>query len=217
MTKLAVEKREKRPRSILTGLRRKGRVPAVVYGKEMGNELIHLESSEMIRVLHQEGTSAVYELQFPDGKSRKVMIKELQKDRIKDRILHIDFKEIQMNEPVDAEVTIELNGEPKGVKEGGILNEQLRTVQIRCLPGEIPDRIEGDISHLDIGDSMMVHQLNIPDRMELLSDPEETVASVLPPTREETAVEEGEEANEGQDEPAEKQDESPDEIDGTES
>jgi large subunit ribosomal protein L25 len=175
------QKRENRPRSILTRLRREGRIPAVLYGKKTGNELLHLDYSQFLRFLQQEGTSAVINLKLPDGKTKHVMIKELQKDPIKDVILHVDLYEINMNEPVDTETVIELNGEPAGVKEGGILQQQLRTVEIRCLPNNIPDALTVDISELKIGDSVLLRDVKLPEGVELLSDPEEVVASVLPP------------------------------------
>ncbi|MFD1395654.1 50S ribosomal protein L25/general stress protein Ctc [Kroppenstedtia eburnea] len=186
---IAVTIRQKYPRSLLTKLRREGRVPAVVYGKGMENELIHLEAGQVIKMLQQEGTSAIYELQYPGGKSRQVMIRELQQDRIKDKIIHIDFNEVKLDEPIDTEVYIELTGEPTGVKEGGILQHQLRSVEVRCLPADLPDRLEGEITHLAIGDTLTAGELPIPDRVELLTDPEEMVATVLPPRMERDADE----------------------------
>lgn len=186
---IAVTFREKDPRSVLTKLRREGRVPAVVYGKGMENELIQLEAGQVIKMLQQEGTSAIYELQYPGGKSRQVMIRELQQDRIKDKIIHIDFNEVKLDQPFDTEIYIELTGEPIGVKEGGVLQHQLRNVQIRCLPADLPDRLEGDITQLNIGDTLTVGELPIPDRVELLTDPEETVVSILPPRMEQSTEE----------------------------
>lgn len=189
---IAVTFREKDPRSVLTKLRREGRVPAVVYGKGMENELIQLEAGQVIKMLQQEGTSAIYELQYPGGKSRQVMIRELQQDRIKDKIIHIDFNEVKLDQPFDTEIYIELTGEPIGVKEGGVLQHQLRNVQIRCLPADLPDRLEGDITQLNIGDTLTVGELPISDRVELLTDPEETVVSILPPRMEQSTEEEEE-------------------------
>lgn len=192
-TQLSVEKRENRPRSILTHLRRKGRIPAVVYGINSENELIHLEASDVIRFLQQEGLSSVLELKFANGKTRPVMIRELQQDRIKDKILHIDFKVVNMDEPVDVEVAVHLEGEAQGVKEGGILQQQLRTVLIRTLPGLIPDHLSLDISGLSIGDAVYVKDLKVPEKTELLSEPEEVIASILAPQVEKEAEAEAEE------------------------
>ncbi|PTM54821.1 50S ribosomal protein L25/general stress protein Ctc [Desmospora activa] len=192
-TQLSVERREKRPRSILTQLRHNGRIPAVVYGNNSENELVHLEGSDVIRLLQQEGLSSVIQLKYTDGKTRQVMIRELQQDRIKDKILHIDFKVVKMNEPVDVEVAVYLEGEASGVKEGGVLQQQLRTVHIRTLPGLIPDHLSIDISALSIGDAIYVKDLKLPEKAELLSELEEMVASVLPPQVEKDANEEAEE------------------------
>ncbi|GGA52312.1 50S ribosomal protein L25 [Kroppenstedtia guangzhouensis] len=201
---IAVAIREKYPRSQLTQLRREGRVPAVVYGKGMENELIHLEAGQVIKMLQQEGMSAIYELQYPGSKSRQVMIRELQRDRIKDKIIHIDFNEVKLDEPIDTEVYIELTGEPTGVREGGILQQQLRSVEVRCLPADLPDKLEEDITHLAIGDTLTVGQLSISDRVELLTDPKETVATVLPP-RMEQDDEETDETEKAPTEPQEKE------------
>ncbi|OYD06367.1 50S ribosomal protein L25/general stress protein Ctc [Paludifilum halophilum] len=179
--KLTVQRRESRPRSIVTRLRREGRIPGVVYGKGIDNELVHLDGPEFLRLLQSEGATSVINLTFPDGKTHPVMIREVQQDRIKDRIVHVDFQEVNMNEPVDTEAAIELEGEPKGVKEGGILQQQIRTVPIRCLPNRIPDQLTVDVSGLEIGESVEAGQLNFPEGVELLTEEGEVVASVLPP------------------------------------
>ncbi|MDR6227108.1 50S ribosomal protein L25/general stress protein Ctc [Desmospora profundinema] len=207
-TQLSVKRRESRPRSILTALRREGRIPAVVYGSAKENELIHLEGSDLIRFLQQQGLTSVLELKYPDGKIDQVMVRELQHDRIKDKILHVDFKQVKMNEPVEVEVAVNLVGEPKGVKEGGILQQQLRTVLIRTLPGAIPDHIDLDISGMSIGDNVQVRDLKHDEKMELLSDPDEVVASVLPPQ-----VEQEKEAEERDERAAEAEQAEPELVD----
>lgn len=180
-TVIQAERREIRPRSILTRLRREGRIPGVLYGKGLESVPIHVDGPEFIRFLQREGIYSIFELQLPDGTKKKVFIKELQQDRIKDRILHVDFKEVKMDEPIDTETLLELDGEPVGVKEGGILQQQLRTVEIRALPDKIPSSLTLDIRGLGIGESVTLKDLELPEGVELLSDPEEVVASVLPP------------------------------------
>ncbi|SDW86201.1 LSU ribosomal protein L25P [Marininema mesophilum] len=182
----AVERRESRPRSVLTMLRQEGRVPGVLYGKDQENATIHMEMSELIRLLQKQGTTSVIDLEL-DGKTHNVMISEIQRDRLKDRITHVDFKIVNMKEPIDTEVSIHLEGEAAGIKEDGILQQQARMVEIRCLPENIPDWLTMDISELAIGDSVTMADLKIPAKVELLSDPEEVIASILPPQVEQEA------------------------------
>jgi large subunit ribosomal protein L25 len=197
-TQLSAERRESRPRSVLTALRRNGRVPAVVYGSALENERIHVNGSELIRFLQQKGLTSVLELKFADGTVHQVMVQELQQDPIKDKILHVDFKQVKMDEPVDVEVAVHLTGEPQGVKAGGILQQQMRTVSIRALPGQIPDHIDLDISGLSVGDSVYVRDLTEGHQVELLTDPDEVVASVLPPQAEAEGEQASVDAEEGE-------------------
>jgi large subunit ribosomal protein L25 len=134
-----------------------------------------------------------------DGKEYQAMVREIQRDPIKDRFMHIDFMAVQMNQPVDAEVPLHLHGEPVGVKAGGVLQQPLRTVHVRCLPSDIPQDLSLDITNLEVGDSLTLAAVQLPKGVELLSDLETVVASIVPPQAggdEEPAVEEGAETDE---------------------
>ena len=111
------------------------------------------------------------------------MIREVQRDTIKGNLLHVDFVTVRLDEPIDTEVTIELEGEPKGVKDGGILQVQLRSVAVRCLPDEIPSEFVVDVSELEIGDTVTLSALKLPEGVEMLSETDDLIASVLPPER----------------------------------
>ncbi|SFS86740.1 50S ribosomal protein L25/general stress protein Ctc [Marininema halotolerans] len=182
----AVKRRESRPRSVLRKLREEGRVPGVVYGYNQENTTVDMDMGELIRILQRQGTASVIDLEL-EGNKHNVMISELQRDRLKDRIIHVDFKIVNMKEPIDTEIGIHLEGEATGVKEGGILQHQARTVHIRCLPEHIPDGISYDISELAIGDSVSVGDLQVPAQVEVLSEAEEVIASILPPQVEQEA------------------------------
>ena len=202
MLTLIAEKREARPRSTVTRLRRKGRIPGVLYGKNRDNRLLHVDQGELVRLLQQEGSSAVLQLQL-EGETQAVIIQELQRDPVKGQILHVDFKAIRMDEPVEKEVPLKLEGEAPGEKAGGVLQQQLRYVEIRCLPSQLPGEISVDVSNLEIGDVLTLAEVPLPEGVELLSDPDQVVVSVVEPqlgaeeaagegTDETTGAEEGE-------------------------
>lgn len=201
MLTLSAEKREALPKSTVTQLRRRGRIPGVLYGKGRESQLLHVDQGEMIRLLQQEGSNAVLQLQL-EGKTEAVIVQEVQRDPIKDQILHVDFKTIRMNEPIDAEVPLAIQGESRGVKAGGVLQQQLWSVEIRCLPGQLPSEISVDVSNLEIGDVLTLAQVPLPEGVELLSDPDQVVISVLEPQsgakEEAEAEEEGGEAAEAE-------------------
>lgn len=186
---LKADKRHGQTRSVLRKVRKSGKVPAIVYGKGKDNLPIAVDEIEMTKVLRDEGNYAVLKLNVEDGESYQVMVYDIQKDPIKDSLLHIDFKTIRMDEPVDSEVTIELTGEAAGVKEGGVLQQSLRTLEIRSLPDKRPDSIVCEVDSLGIGDSLTVADLSIPDGVEVLSNANETVVSVVPPAKDEPVVE----------------------------
>ncbi|SFG19678.1 large subunit ribosomal protein L25 [Planifilum fulgidum] len=202
MLTLTAEKREARPRSTVTRLRRQGRIPGVLYGKNRDNRLLHVDQGELVRLLQQEGSSAVLQLQL-EGETQAVIIQELQRDPVKGQILHVDFKAIRMDEPVEKEVPLKLEGEAPGERAGGVLQQQLRYVEIRCLPSQLPGEISVDVSNLEIGDVLTLAEVPLPEGVELLSDPDQVVVSVVEPqlgaeeaagegTDETTGAEEGE-------------------------
>jgi large subunit ribosomal protein L25 len=112
------------------------------------------------------------------------MLKEIQMDPVKQTILHVDLYEISMDKKIEVEVPITLTGTAKGVSdEGGILQQVSRTLEISCLPDNIPDSFELDVTDLNIGDSLHVSDLNIPQGIEVLVEGELTIATVVPPTK----------------------------------
>lgn len=178
-------KRGGRTKSALSKLRKKGHVPCVIYGKGTDNVTVAVDERQMTKVLRDEGNYAVLKLDVEDDQSYQVMVYEIQKDPIKQNLVHIDFKTIRMDELVDSEVGIAVVGEAAGVGDGGILQQSLRALEIRSLPHERPETIEVDVSELNIGDSIAVADLNVPEGVEVLNHPEETVISIVRPAEEE--------------------------------
>jgi len=125
-----------------------------------------------------------------------VLIKETQHDPVTEDVLHLDFQRVSLTKKIVSEVRIILKGEPEGVKAGGMLDHALRTVQVECLPADMPERIEIDISGLKIHDGIHVKDLTLPAGVEMVTDRERSVLSILPPRKievEEEAIKAAEE------------------------
>lgn len=182
---LNVETRDTSTRAELRQLREQGKVPGVVYGKAIeGSASIAIEERDLILLL-RGNANAIIDLSIEGTQeTHPVMIHEVQRDKVLGNLLHIDFHEINMTEPVRAKVWVEVNGEAAGVKdEGGILQVQLTEIEVRCLPSELPRSISVDVSGLAAGDSIVTGDLSLPSGVELLTDPDELVVTVLVPQK----------------------------------
>ncbi|HEX16206.1 MAG TPA: 50S ribosomal protein L25/general stress protein Ctc [Deltaproteobacteria bacterium] len=178
-------------------LRRQGFVPAIFYGhKEMPIPLA-IRVSDLKRLLAKpEARASFIELRIrgEDGNEiqKLVLLKEIQRDPIKDTYLHVDLYGVAMDEEIYMEVPIHLVGRPVGVEKGGILEQILREVEVKGLPGDIPPRIDVDVSSLDIGDAIHVEDLHL-EKIKVMADPDQAIATVIAPTVEEEEIEEAEE------------------------
>jgi large subunit ribosomal protein L25 len=130
-----------------------------------------------------KGSNVIVELKLDGGAGQTAIIREVQRDPISHDILHLDFHHISLTEKVTIEVNVHLVGVPDGVKNGGgVLEHIARTIEIECLPTQIPGAIEADVSGLGIGDSVHVRDLVVSNAL-ILSDPDMTIATVVPPTK----------------------------------
>jgi len=188
---IQAQRREARPKALKTKLRKQGRVPGVFYGKEIEPQLLHVDEVQLARCLQQGAATSVIQLEL-DDQTYPVIIREWQRDELRDKLLHVDFYAVEMDEPIDTEVPLVLEGEPKGVKVGGVLQQQLREVEIRALPDRIPEVLTLDVSELEIGDTVTLQAVKLPDGVKLLSDPDEVVAAVTRPQVAGTGEEENE-------------------------
>jgi len=171
-------------------LRLAGQIPAVVYGRGVDPTPVAVDARQLRAALRTHaGMNVLIDLAISDGAAagRTVMIKDLQRDIFrKDTIIHVDFHTIDLAEKVEAHVPLVFKGQAQGVvDEGGIFEVHLREVLVECLPTQIPEHIEVDISRLGIGDSLHVSDLVIPAEATLVSEPEEVVATVVAPKAEE--------------------------------
>ena len=175
-------------------LRRSGNIPAIFYGP--GSETIPLQvvKSSLEKTLNkQTSENVLYQLTIKGGEQetiKTVMLKELQKDPIDRTILHIDFYEVSLFKEIDVTVALRITGKAPGVEKGGILQEISRDLEIRCLPTNIPDHIDVEVSTLEIGDSVHAEDIQLPEGIRLLSDAHLTLVTVIPPIEEKPAAEE---------------------------
>ena len=144
------------------------------------------------------GINTLFDLQGDASlQDRTVMVKELQREPLKGNVIHADFFEIDMLERIHVSVPVHLSGSAPGVLEGGVIEHALRDVELACLPNAIPDELTADVSELELGHSLHVSDIALPEGVELVSDPELSVVSVLLPKVVEEAVAEPEEGEEG--------------------
>jgi large subunit ribosomal protein L25 len=167
-------------------LRAQGMIPAAVYG-EGGDAVAVAVSAKEIATILRSGTghNTIFKLALPqnDGEPANVIIKDYQVDPVRGRLLHADLLRLSMTTTTRVSVSVETIGEPPGVKtEGGILELQLRDIEVECLPGDIPEHLKVDVSNLQIGDHVTVADLVYDrEKVKLLVDEHQIVAGVLAP------------------------------------
>jgi len=183
---VAAEAREKRGKNAARQLRMSGKIPAVLYGNNEGPVALSVSPKELSSILHSAtGHNTIFTLAFQDAKTTSVMLKDWQFEPIKGHLLHADLVRIAMDRVLQLNVPITAVGEAKGVKlEGGIFEFVLREVEVECLPTDIPEHIDIDISELSIGSNVRVSDLKVNPKVKILSDPELVIAHVITPKEE---------------------------------
>ena len=196
---LVAEVRDATGKGAARKLRAAGRIPAVVYGRGTESRAISVDPKALVQLLQKSdaGMNTLIELSV-DGTAKTVLVKELQRDPVRGRPLHTDFYLVDLDQKVEVSVPIHLTGRAPGVELGGILDHPLREIELECLPRAIPESIDVDVSALDVGDSIHVRDLELPEGVSVQSDVNLAVASVVAPVVVEEPVaeevEEGEEA-----------------------
>jgi large subunit ribosomal protein L25 len=179
--KLKASKREAAGKGAARSLRAGGKVPGVVYGHGMDPVPVAVDERELYHILHTDAGSNVL-IDLAVGSDRHLTLaREIQRDHVRGQFLHVDFLAVRRDEKIHVDVPVELVGESHGVKEGGVVEHHLWEIRVECFPGDVPERIEGDITKLGIGESLKVAELVLPPGVELLTDSDETVVSVVPP------------------------------------
>jgi large subunit ribosomal protein L25 len=196
--KLVATKREETGKGVARKLRAGGRVPAVLYGHGMEPVGLSVDARELFHLFHTgAGTNVLVDL-VVDGTEHLAMPREIQRDHIRGRFVHVDFLVVSRDEKITIPVPIRVVGESVGVKAGGVVEHHLWEVQVECLPTDVPEAIEADISDLEIGSGLRVSDLVPPEGAVILTNPDESVVAVMQPQMavelEEEAAAEGEEA-----------------------
>ncbi|MDP9204949.1 MAG: 50S ribosomal protein L25/general stress protein Ctc [Gemmatimonadota bacterium] len=188
---LNADSRDTKGKGAARTLRSQGQVPAVIYGHGREPQSLVLNARDLDKMLsHIQAESTVIEVTV-GGQTAKTLIREIQRHPIKRQILHVDFQALVAGEKVTVSIPIVLEGIPEGVRlEGGVLDQTLREVEIEVDPSNIPDHIEYDVTNMVIGDSVHVSDLKVPEGVEVLDDPETSVAVLAAPRAviEETAA-----------------------------
>jgi len=174
---LKAEKRQKYGSAESRRIRRNGRIPAVIYGRSGKSVSIDLDSSEFVKGTKGISESTIVKVEVED-KSYDAFVKGTQRNIIDGNILHIDFYEVESGVALRAKVSLVFQGNPVGVREGGMLETPLHEIEIECLPKDLPERIEIDISGLKTNQSIHVRDIPLAQGIRLLSNPDQTVALV---------------------------------------
>jgi len=176
-------------------LRRQGLIPAVLYGPKTESVPLTISPLDLDNVYKASGTErVVLNLIIENGGTQNAtaVVKEVQASPVTGQYLHIDFYEISLDEEIVVNVPIEVTGRSKGVERGGFLQVVRYELEISCLPADMPDKIEVDVTGLDIGDSIHIGDIDLGDKVRLLADTGFTVATVVAPTVEEEEIPEEE-------------------------
>ncbi|MEC0227988.1 50S ribosomal protein L25 [Paenibacillus alba] len=166
---IQLSERDQLSKSQMNVLRKQGQVPAVVYGTDVGSISVSVSEKDILSTL-KRNPRAILHAAIPQNGNKPVLIQNVQRDPISNKIVHVDFYQLNMNISMDSKVTIHFSGEPVGVKEGGILQVELYEVHVRCMPDKLLSAFEVDISGLGIGDHLLVSDLSFHEGIEVLSD-----------------------------------------------
>jgi len=206
---LAVHVREETGKGPARRFRQKGLIPAVFYGSDMETVALAVDKTDFRKTVQGKGGENVLINLTLLGKKelgpQVAMVCDMQMEPIRQEVLHVDFKKIDLKVKVEVAIPIELVGKAEGVKSGGILQQIERELEVRCMPLEIPDRIEVDVSILEIGDSIHIKDIAVPEGTEVLSSGEKAMVTVLSPIAEEVPEEVEEEAIEGEEVPTDEE------------
>jgi large subunit ribosomal protein L25 len=187
---LNCEKRADRPKNLARALRRQGRVPAIIYGPATKPTAVAIDSSELKAKLSGSAQARIIRIKSAtaelDGKH--IIFKDIQRAPVSGEILHADLYEVDLNKPLRVEVPLKFVGKAKGIGNGGILAPLERAVEVECLPLEIPEVVEVDVTDVDVHDVVHVSAIKFVGNVKPIFDTDYPVVTVLPPTVAEAPV-----------------------------
>ena len=203
VTDLAAQVRKEQKKGPARRLRQKGFVPAIFYGRSAENILLTVKNDELVKLYKDKKNHAFIKLIIDDGGNKKIeklsLIKELQVQPLTGRFYHADFYEVDIKRKLIIDVSLRFIGKAIGVENGGELQHIKREVKVSCLPLNLPDHIDVDVTNLEIGDSIKIRDLKVAEGITMLDRPDASIASVAvikvvkveEPVKEEVATEEG--------------------------
>ena len=176
--KLVAQKREK---GSMSQLRAASLIPGCLYGPGTENVSLKIKKADFDKAFAQAGESHLIDLTIDSGSPVKVIVKDLQRNAVKDDVMHVDFYKVNKDVKITTEIPLHFVGESKAVKElGGIIAKEMNSVKVKCLPGDLVDFIEIDLSVLvNINDAVRMHELKLPNGMEFVSHTDEVVVHVI--------------------------------------
>ncbi len=180
-TKLTAERRSDAGKGVARKLRAAGKIPAVLYGQGLETTPLTVEARELTHLLHGSAGSNVLVDLVVDGEEHLAIPREIQRDHIHAKFVHVDFLAVSRTQTITVNVPVHETGEAAGVKEGGVVEHHLREVQIECLPQDVPDEIVIDITHVELGEMVHVSDLVAPKGVTILTTLEDAVLSVVTP------------------------------------
>lgn len=187
--RLKATRRKDTGKGAMRKMRKAGAIPGVLYGRDTESLALTIAEKDWRLIQGHVRSTTIIRMELADNDASEehpVMVKEIQREVIGRGLLHIDFLQVSMERQIQVQVPVHLVGTAKGVVAGGVVEHHLHAVLVECLPGNIPNRIEVDISNLEIGDSIHVRAVSIPG-VKLLDSPDVAIVGVTPPEAEEKA------------------------------
>jgi large subunit ribosomal protein L25 len=184
--KLIAKKRSLEGSSNARRLRHTGNLPGVVYGSDKSPVSIEVNNHEFEQILHHHTSeSLLIDISLEGEGDLSVLVKDVQHHPVSSELIHVDFMRVEANKPISVDIALELVGEAEGVKAGGILDHVMHSIAVECLPGDLVESFEVDVSKLEIGQSLQVSDLSLGSKYKILVDEESILAGVSGPQAEE--------------------------------
>ena len=186
-TGLTATRRHETGKGVARRLRAAGQVPAILYGKDQEPIALTLNAWEALHLFHSISVeNTIVNVRIDDEKEElETLVREIQMHPFRPDLVHVDFYCIERGVALEVDIPINFIGTPQGVRDGGSLEVILHEFRVKCLPGNIPETIDVDVSGLNIGDSIHANEISTGEGVELLTDPVQTVCSVSAPRAEE--------------------------------
>ena len=176
---LRASRRDETGKGVARRLRRAGRIPAIVYGKDMDPIPLSLDEQEAVNLFQSiPVANTVLQLDVGGGRTLRTLVREIQTHPLRPDIIHVDFMRVRQGVAVELNVPVAFSGTPEGTRAGGRLDVVVHEAHVRCTPANIPESIQADVSALAIGESLRLGDMALPDGVELLANPKTVVCHV---------------------------------------